>query len=101
MDNLSLCNKFNQAFNLLIEGDPDIIERENGETKELLSLAKHILKIDYSNDSKIRKTLKNKLLIMINEEKHQGELSDADLDYAAGGLDDFQEENHSEKDKKL
>lgn len=101
MDELYLCKEFNQAFNLLIEGDLSVIALENDETKELLSLAGQILEIDYSGDSKIRKTLKNKLLIKINEQKQQGELNDADLDYAAGGLTDFWEENHSEKNKKL
>lgn len=77
--------EFTQALDLIIKGDYPGICMKNEENQNLLTLAGKISTIDYCDESKIKDLLKEKLIKKLKYEK--GELSDTELDCAAGGLD--------------
>lgn len=96
MSEKKLIVEFNQAFDLIIKGE---LRDLRGENENLLTFVNHVSKIDYSSDSKISEVLKKQLFKMMNEHNINGELSDVELDYAAGGLDDIREEDDPENNK--
>lgn len=93
----NLISKFNQAFDLITKGELHGLRLEDEENRDLLALVGKVSKIDYSSDSKIKETIKKHLLIKLKARNNNGELSDKELNYAAGGFDDVQEENDPEK----
>lgn len=87
MSEKNIIAEFTQALDLIIKGDYPGICIKNEENQNLLTLVGKISKIDYCGESKIKDLLKEKLIKNLQYEK--GELSDTELDYAAGGLDNL------------
>jgi len=97
MNENNLIFEFNQAFDLITKGELRGLSIENDENRDLPALVAQISEIDYSSDSKINEILKKQLLIKLKARNNSGELNDKELDCAAGGFDDIQEENNPEK----
>lgn len=97
MNEDNLITEFTERFDSILKGDQRVLEVKNIGNKDLITLAAQISKIDYSNESNKRETLKKQLLIMLKEKNNSGELSDDELDAAAGGLNDFRIEDDPEK----
>lgn len=95
MSDNKLIIEFTQRFDSVIKDDFPGLRIENEENKDLLALVSKISKIDYSIDSKISNNFKEQLLIKLQNDID--ELSDAELDYAAGGLDNVRAEKDPEK----
>lgn len=98
MSEKNMIAEFSQAFDLIIKGE---LCDFRGDNEDLLTFVNHVSKIDYSSDSKISEVLKKQLFKKMNENNFNGELSDTELDYAAGGLDDLREGSDPEKNKKM
>ena len=90
----NLVTEFNQGFDLIINGDFKGLNIKNEENRSLLGLVGKIRKVDFSGDSKIGDSLKRQLLEKLQDD---GQLSDMELDWAAGGLDDLPKKNDPEK----
>lgn len=97
MNEKDLITEFTQRLDSILKGDLRGLEVKNAENKELLTFTDQISKIDYSNESKKSEILKKQLLKMLKVQNNNGELSDDELNYAAGGLDDIWEENDPKK----
>lgn len=95
MSDNKLIIEFTQRFDSVIKDDFPGLRIENEENRDLLALVSQISKIDYSIDSKISNNFKELLLIKLQNDID--ELSDAELDYAAGGLDNVRAEKDPEK----
>lgn len=94
MDEKKSIADFNRILDLILKEKPASLNMENVETNDLLALAAKISKTDYSGESKIYEILKQKLLKLKTESDNR-ELSDDELDCAAGGLSDFRDKDHS------
>jgi len=99
MNEEQLAKDFNQRINSLFENGLFSINEEEEKDKKILLLAQQLTKIDYSKESKIRKSLKEKLMAKIEEKTKtdNGELSDDELDWVAGGVM-ISEDDNEDKD---
>ncbi|MEG6523046.1 hypothetical protein [Desulfotomaculum sp. 1211_IL3151] len=101
MTEQKLADRFSHDLEVILQSgrDPEEVASKD-EYRQNLKLASQIAKIDYSGESKIQRTLKESLLAKLAEgkvnqvglEQAADELSDSELDMAAGGLGDPQQQ---------